>query len=53
MMFILEDIQTSDYYQLIMLDLPEILHHGTIHINNFFEYDEIDDDPGKEGDEDE
>jgi len=34
-----------------MLDFPEILYHGTSYINNFFQYDQVHDDPGKEGDE--
>ena len=32
----MENIYTSDYYKLIMLDLPEILEEKVINVNNFF-----------------
>ena len=50
--YILEDLYTADYYNLLMMELPKLLEAKDIDIKNFFkkeeeDLDELDDDEEK------
>jgi len=44
MEYILEDVATNDYYDLMMLELPKLLEIKEIDVKNFFKNEEVDDD---------